>query len=384
MKALFAEDLGVKADGITDNTTALNSAISNAANDGVGLILPCGKVCYDGIVGLPAGFIGDFGMIGFKKRVTQLIGMSSQAALLFDLSASSNPSSNSIHLSDFSILAGTAAACETALTITYGNNNIPSSEYYCGSSIENIEVNYTPNSAGWTNGFDFWNCWHLIVDKCNLIGSPTNWAANAGAGCGTAIRHRSGANFSLRGITCEFWNTAWQAIAFNSAIANQGQDCQGISMTDIKIIECINGINYTGWQNGYGADLKIINFMIDNGNIQEAGFTSLALNYLNELEILGGSIYQSNGYDPVQIGNCNNGSFSKVSITAPVNWGVILQNGTNNITIDDVSFIGQSTGGGCLMQPQTAGNIVTKTCRALNGTSTLALDQSGGKNTIQS
>jgi len=308
---IFADvDFGVSATATpAANATNLNAAIAAAAAAQTCLLLPAGDIQFNADLVLPSLFTGAISICGLGRRVTRLVPMGGCNGFNFNLSAGT-PASNSVEISDLGLVAsqGTAGC---ALKVSYGSADLGSIENQPGSRIHNVAI----YGGGWTSGIILQECWHALLESLYLYGNSTTYTkasalgkGDGGSGSGVGITFMGGINNTVSNVeACEFWS---QGIVINSDNRGIAGDCQGITISTVRMVECIEGIHAYGTAGGYMGSVFIDGWMIDNGNINVPGHRSIVIDNGSDCEIGQGQGLQNGGDSQIIFNTCKRCSIS--------------------------------------------------------------------------
>jgi hypothetical protein len=360
---VYASDYGFGAAGntVTQNTTALQNAVNAAANANACLLLPPGVFHINAAITLPSSYNGYFRIMGCGRKITRIVqDTASINGFFFDCSAGGRTCAAEVQ--DIAVLANTGVSCSTAITITYGTTSLGSVEDRSLSGINNVEVAQFGGSSGgggWTNGFQFTNCWHLSVDKAWAYGSLTNYTTGSGAGTGGGFTWTSCFNCLCSNLTSEAWH-----YAFSEPNPGPLSPSQGILLSNLLAVECLICM--------YAVSVAVYcdSFLFDNGNSTGvAGRQCVNMTNCNSSigangsRFTSGQMLQGNGTpdaaDVVYMNNCGEVTITGVDFTdCPVTGSVIhFVGNTSECTVTTCVGSGSLFATG---DAGTANNIVSK------------------------
>lgn len=341
-----AKDYGAVGDGSTDDTTAINAAITAAIATGGVVYFPSGK--YKITSALSAS-------LSSGKNVA-FIGQGYATTSIYQTTASANGLTVTLpgvstwcEVANLSFVTPDATTGGTALTVTYGNTNINSTSQYPGPWIHHISIGqHTPGaSGGWTAGLLCINCWLAKIETLFGFGNDLTWASGSGAGSGAFISCLSAVNYSIRDIHTHFWGNGIKLAPVSVSTAGQTQIAQGVLMSDINMVECLEGIHlYTNNAHDLYDMVAISNFQIDNGNVSEAAHRCIYVEYGSNIFLSNGLALQNNGSAIIELNNNSgvwmdnvrmqpsvNNPSTALAISGTGNGGEVDNCGFNNLPI---------------------------------------------------
>ena len=342
MDTILASTFGVSNTNQPDqNGNLLRAAIAAAAQNQTELLLPAGDIRFSGDLTLPKNFSGSLSIRGLGDKVTRLVPVGNCNGLDLDLSYGA-ACNNSVNLSNFGLVANTGPAGR-ALRISYGTQGLASVENQPGSKVTDVSV----YGAGWTHGALFEECWHMRTDNLYLYGGENYKQASAlgkgdgGPGSGIGLQVLGGVNNTFSAIVTEFFG---QGIVLSSQPGTVGRDSQGISFDDVQMVECIEGFHAYGTGGGFLATIELINWMIDNGNLDVAGHSSIIFENCTDAWVAYGQGLQKGGSAPnIKFLNCQKGWIQNNSLEFRANTtgpNILITGNSRDVAIEDNTISG--------------------------------------------
>jgi hypothetical protein len=236
LTTLSIRKYGGNNDGVTDNTAALNAALS-AAEQYVGRVIICfppGKYVFNSTITYTFPNVGaSISIVGSGLDVTELCWPSSSIGLRINYLGAFN----SVQIRDLSFTCGTANTA-TALFLHQNSTSIPNPALSSLSSITNVAFRgsdgYGVNNV-WAFGVDAFAVSNINFTNCNFVGSST---ATQGTG---VILH--GLNASCQGVAANFVGCFFTILNIGIGYLEW---YQGVT---------VNQCNFTGGQIGIQAPL---------------------------------------------------------------------------------------------------------------------------------
>jgi len=357
------KDYGAKGDGSTDDTTALQAALTLAANANGTWYAPSSDYVFSAPLTLPSNYTGRVALKGDSRNTSRLLYSSTGNGLYFDLTHGTWAFANAVDVSDLALLAnapggGSGVTSGYAISFLYPVGSSVADETRPGCSVHRCYIaplmagNYAANyaHAGWNQGIYGQTACHLSLDDIFIWGSG-DWPNSGQAGNGCAIVLESGVNSTIANIVGGGWNNG---IRFLNSGGSGALDCQGIFMDRIEMVGVNQFISSVG--TGSFGPLTITNWQIDNGFSGGTSYSQMfTFNSCQDIRIgegLGilGTNSPANG---VAFVNCQRCSVVGADITCSgsSSYAVVLSNYCDQIVVDSCNLQGQSydvvVGGGC-------------------------------------
>ncbi len=338
-------DYGAVGNGTTDDTTAINAAITAARV----AITDAGNSVVRAVVYFPRGtyritsaitvtapadstffnlyFRGD----GMGVSVINQTTASANGFVVTLTGASAAISVNrAVEFRDLTVRAD--AVCGRAVTINHGTST--SYHQKPGSRLIRVSVESPTTTAYWANGVQFNEAWNATVDGCFISGNPTSDASLTGTGIditGVSV------NFTVANTQTNFWSIGLANI--NNSTSSSNQNTEGILMDQVYMVPVKMGVHVkanasSNW-NSAGLDWagryqvgRMPLFSIVNSHIDArgaAGTAAVKLENVASFLITSNLFIASDGsanilyFDGCYEGTCTgNGLFGPVSVGVKV------------------------------------------------------------------
>lgn len=318
-------------DGVTDDTAAVQAALTAAAAANSILFFPIGRYLISATLTLPAGFAGHLAIAGVSMQQSVLLFKTTGNGLDLDLSTSSTyVFLNSVDIANLSVLAvSPAGPSGLPIRINYGTANGTGAETNPGSSLHNICIGTVMTGdwvqsvagAGWSGPITCTVCHNLDITRISSYGSGGNtFPAKAGAaGSGSLLSLLSCVNASVQGVYASSWGNV-----VNLGNAGGGlSDCQGITLRGIRGVTCgslLTAIGLPapeapgglGFPNSLSA-ITLDDWMLDNGYGGTGAAYQIGIQLTNaaQVKIGKGWMHLANGGPFIWLTNCANVGISQ-------------------------------------------------------------------------
>ena len=334
--AFNVKDYGAVGDGTTNDTTALQTCLIDAANNHGVYFIPSGTYKITSSLILPTGFTGSLRIMGAGRRVSTIMQTTNGAnGFYFDLSTGSNglPGGdayrNSIDISDIGILIDENVVGGSALTINYGSSSFISVENVITAMIRGVYINqknsgYGGITGGWKNGLVLVQSWHSIIQDFYALGNVLSYTSGSGGGSGYAIDIQGGVNIEMSNIGTEWWS---KGIVVRDAIGSQ-DFVQGIVLNNWIAVECVECLHIYGVIGEYMGSFWFNNCVLDNGNGHLGNHACVVLDNLDTFNMTDSHLLNAGSASyfadaVVVVNNCSKVSFSGTDfISAWCNYAV--------------------------------------------------------------
>ncbi len=368
---------GAKGDGSTDDTTAINAAITALLAYTSGLT--------NGTLYFPAGTYLITAALAISIATTMTVtvkGDGKFSSIIYQTTSAKNGLSITLAQTAGHVAASVVEVCDlgfttnttadTAVFITYGGTSTVSTEYQCGVSVHDINIGTNPvgysNTLGWTNGVYINNPWKVQLSRINGTGGVTAGGVVVSTGTApTTGGNTPGAGALITiygGINClvsDIYGLAWQfGVYFGNDPA--GAAVEGIMASNVVLNADWHGLHLAA--GSYAANIQCANWLVDQGNSIN-GTNTLA----NVAFYLDGD--PSNTFGFCSFANC---SWTQVAGTAS-SYGVYLKN-MNNCTFTGGCIYASAAGGAAFLTGTSTNNIFNG-CTLGGGTITVGASCTG-------
>jgi hypothetical protein len=350
---------GATGDGVTDDTPAVNAAISAAtvviadgasdARRGV-VYFPRGTYKITSTINVTAPvdstefslqFRGDGMGVSIVNQTT-----AGEGGFSATLTGSSPAVSmgRSVEFRDLTIRAG--AICGRAVRIDNGAST--SFHQKTGSRLYRVGIESPSTSLYWANGVQFNQSWNGVVDSCFIAGNPTVDAGLTGRGVdltGLCV------NFTLTNTQLNFWETGFANI--NSSVSTSDQNNEGIVIDKVFMVPVQTGVDVKGNPNADFASLgldwdgryvtgRVALVSIANSHIDArgtGGTAAIKLENVNAFMVTSNMLIASSGSaNIVYLNQAYEGTFSGNTLLGPCSVGVEVVGKSTNSTFNNNQF----------------------------------------------
>lgn len=344
------QDYGATGNGITNDTTAINAAMSAMHAAGKGTVyFPDGRYLISSAITFPSAAAGTFAIKGNGAYSSTIIQSGSNAdGIYVDMSGGSDKQYNWIEICDLGFQIS-GVTCGRAICVDY--RAIFQNSIGIGPSVHDIFITLGTGS-GWTNGVHILYGWFSRVYNIYGWGNPSSYDAGSGAGSGAFVNLYAATNSQVHGIMANYF---YRGVALSA----RGTDFyQGILLTDIHCVQCPVSISITAEPSTNCGAISIVGCQLDNGNI---GGQSLAcaLSVSNVSEVYVDGVHSINNavvVKPIDIHNCTGSGFllshSQLYTAFTSTTAINLEHVTNGV-ITGSTFAGFTTD--VTLSPLTSG-----------------------------
>lgn len=350
-------DYGATGDGTTDDTTAIQAAITAACAKQYGgpytqtspkgvVYFPAGKYAISSALTITAGFMGWLRIFGDGPRNSIIFQTADGQNCLQSIQTINNTSFDhqTINIADLGFEVGEGITCPYAIRIVDGKYN----------RFENITINCFSNVAKRIKtGISNEHAWYAFFSNIEYMGCNTNYDVVDATNPTAAIYVKNSTNVVMNNIS-SVWAT--NGIVLEGAGANEHYVFQGFEISNVNIIQSLIGINLIGSSEYPDANgqMSIVNYLFDAGTSSSFPQTkAIGIKCLNVKE-LHLSNYQALcnatvGVSPESCAISFNNTYRCHIYGATVVTGVSGQtgikctNGSSDNTFSDIRFDGFST-----------------------------------------
>ena len=290
-ETVSVKDFGAKGDGVTDDTAAIQAAITSVEALGRGeLTIPVGEYRLSAQISISDC---DISIKGSGTDVTNLVWSNSDGGIAFNDNTGISAEDRStftlkdLTLSTTNLSGGTALSFDYSLTGTGAPFGDASTVKIRDVDIRGLDF-YGANTAYWTTGINLLDAGGVHISDTRLLGS-----GSAAGTSGIIIKsvNRSVLRAMFEGIQIEFVDKAFHIIG------SIGNTVEGVYLTNYEFVACNIGVIVTG---GVVHALELSNGHID---------ATQSCLYIQDSASRGSStIKLVNNY--LQIGDKWNGSYS--------------------------------------------------------------------------
>lgn len=251
-------DYGAVGDGVTDDTAAIQAAITAAASRPFSCLYLPGCFYASRSLVLPLGYAGRIGVKGDSQMSSRLIVGGTGYGFAFDLS--SGAAASAAEFRDLSFTTANGVTSAGAVRLDWGV--IASNESRTGPVIHGITI-----EGGWGGGFVdgivLNNSWHSRIANVYGYGSSQTYDTT-GAGAGALIRYMGqSVNHTLGGnLHCDFWQST---IAIE--VGGPGTVFQGFTFANANITQSPRAFRFDAKGQPYCGGIQLTNVQVDNGNL---------------------------------------------------------------------------------------------------------------------